>query len=80
MTMLFMCSVRGPTQSIESRYIKIIGREELIDDPRFATNEERNKHEGFINEIIAEWTKHHTKEEAMQLHRRGRSSRAWRGP
>ena len=50
-----------------NRLLKVIGREELIDDPRFATNESRNEHEGFINEIIAEWTKHHTKEEAMQL-------------
>src|SRR3984957_5090510 len=50
-----------------NRLLKVIGREELIGDPRFETNEERNKHEGFINEIIAEWTKHHTKEEAMQL-------------
>ncbi len=29
-----------------NRLLKVIGREELIDDPRFATNEERNKHEG----------------------------------
>jgi formyl-CoA transferase len=49
------------------RLLKIIGREELIGDPRFATNESRNEHEGFINQIIAEWTKHHTKEEAMQI-------------
>jgi crotonobetainyl-CoA:carnitine CoA-transferase CaiB-like acyl-CoA transferase len=50
-----------------TRLLKVIGREELIDDPRFATNEERNKNEGFINEIIAEWTKEHTKEEAMKI-------------
>ena len=50
-----------------TRLLKVIGREELIDDPRFATNEERNKNEGFINEIITEWTKNHTKEEAMQI-------------
>jgi formyl-CoA transferase len=50
-----------------TRLLKVIGREELIDDARFATNESRNAHEGFINEIITEWTKHHTKEEAMQL-------------
>src|SRR6202049_4409257 len=49
------------------RLLKVIGREELIGDPRFATNEDRNKNEAFINEIIAEWTKHHTKEEAMQI-------------
>jgi formyl-CoA transferase len=50
-----------------NRLLKVIGREELIDDPRFATNEERNKNEGFINEIITEWTKNHTKVEAMQI-------------
>jgi formyl-CoA transferase len=50
-----------------TRLLKVIGREELIDDPRFATNEERNKNEDFINQIIAEWTREHTKEEAMQI-------------
>ena len=50
-----------------TRLLKVIGREELIEDPRFATNEERNKNEGFIIEILTEWTKNHTKEEAMQI-------------
>ena len=44
-----------------------MGREDLIGDARFATNESRNAHEGFINEIITEWTKNHTKVEAMQI-------------
>ena len=49
------------------RLLKVIGREELIGDARFATNEDRNANEGFINEIITEWTKNHTKEEAMKI-------------
>jgi len=49
------------------RLLKVIGREELIGDPRFATNEDRNANEGFINEIITEWTREHTKEEAMRI-------------
>ncbi|HTZ34860.1 MAG TPA: CaiB/BaiF CoA-transferase family protein [Stellaceae bacterium] len=49
------------------RLLKVIGREDLIGDPRFANNEQRNAHEGYINEILTEWTRHHTKEEAMQL-------------
>src|SRR3984893_8389577 len=49
------------------RLLKIIGREELIGDPRFATNEDRNANEGFINQIITEWTREHTKEEAMRI-------------
>jgi crotonobetainyl-CoA:carnitine CoA-transferase CaiB-like acyl-CoA transferase len=47
--------------------IGIAGREELIGDARFATNEDRNANEDFINEIITEWTKNHTKEEAMKI-------------
>ena len=47
--------------------MKVIGREELLTDPRFATNEERNKNEDFINQIITEWTREHTKVEAMQI-------------
>jgi len=50
-----------------TRLLKVIGREDLIDDARFATNEERNKNEDFINEVITEWTKNHTKVEAMQI-------------
>ncbi len=49
------------------RLLKVIGREDLLGDPRFASNDERNKHEGLINEILTEWTKEHTKEEAMQI-------------
>src|ERR1700730_1858197 len=49
------------------RLLKVIGREELIGDPRFATNEDRNANEGFINQIIAGWTREHTKEEAMRI-------------
>jgi crotonobetainyl-CoA:carnitine CoA-transferase CaiB-like acyl-CoA transferase len=49
------------------RLLKVIGREDLIGDPRFESNEQRNAHEGYINEILTEWTRHHTKEEAMQL-------------
>src|ERR1041385_4931704 len=50
-----------------NRLLKVIGREELLSDPRFATNEERNKNEDFINQIITEWTLNHTKVEAMQI-------------
>ena len=49
------------------RLLKVIGREDLLGDPRFATNEDRNKNEDFINEVITEWTQNHTKEEAMQI-------------
>ena len=36
-------------------------------DPRFDKAAERVKHEAEVNEIVAEWTRQHTKEEAMAL-------------
>jgi formyl-CoA transferase len=49
-----------------SRLMKLIGREELIDDPRFATGADRVAHEKEIDAIIGEWTRRHDKREAME--------------
>jgi crotonobetainyl-CoA:carnitine CoA-transferase CaiB-like acyl-CoA transferase len=49
------------------RLLKLIGREELIGDPRFDKASARAEHEAEVNEIIAQWTRQHTKEEAMRL-------------
>src|SRR5215469_10373421 len=43
------------------RLLKVIGREDLIDDPRFATREAE------IDAMISEWTRRHDKHEAMRL-------------
>ena len=49
------------------RLMRLIGREELIDDPRFATGAARVEREAEVDAIITEWTRQHTKEEAMAL-------------
>ena len=49
-----------------SRLMKLIGREDLIDDPRFATPADRVAHEKELDAILGEWTKHHEKREAME--------------
>src|SRR5467141_3343142 len=49
-----------------SRLMKLIGREELIDDPRFATGNDRVKNEKELDAIIGEWTRQHDKREAME--------------
>ena len=49
-----------------SRLMKLIGREDLIDDPRFATPGDRLAHEKELDAILGEWTKHHEKREAME--------------
>src|SRR5437773_3507606 len=47
------------------RLLKLIGREELIGDPRYDTAAARVEHEAEVDEIIATWTRERTKEEAM---------------
>ena len=49
------------------RLLKLIGREDLIGDPRYDKAAARLEREAEVGEIIAEWTRGHTKEEAMAL-------------
>jgi formyl-CoA transferase len=48
-----------------SRLCKVMGREELISDPRFATPRERVQHNDELDTIIREWTMTRTKHDAM---------------
>jgi formyl-CoA transferase len=49
-----------------SRLMKLVGREELIEDPRFATAEARVTNEKDLDAAIGEWTKQYEKREAME--------------
>jgi formyl-CoA transferase len=49
-----------------SRLMKLIGREDLIDEPRFATGNDRVTHSAELDAIIGEWTRQHTKRDAME--------------
>jgi len=49
-----------------SRLMKLIGREELIDDPRFATGNDRVANSKELDAIIGEWTVQHEKRDAME--------------
>jgi formyl-CoA transferase len=48
-----------------ARLMKLIGREDLIEDPRFATGDARVKNSDELDRIIGEWTKQHDKRAAM---------------
>jgi formyl-CoA transferase len=48
------------------RLLKIIGREDLIGDPRFDSPQERFKNRHVVDEMLAEWTKDHDKLEVMK--------------
>ena len=49
------------------RLLKVIGREDLIGDPRYDTRSARSERAAEVDEIIAAWTREHTKEEAMKI-------------
>src|SRR5271165_689154 len=46
---------------------EVIGRKELIGDPRFDTAAARLEHEPEVDEMIAAWTRQHDKREAMRI-------------
>lgn len=48
------------------RLLAVIGREDLLDDPRFATNAARVRHERELDAIIVEWTSTRDKREVME--------------
>ena len=49
------------------RLLQVIGRQDLIDDPRYASPAARLEHEATINALVSDWTRQHDKHEAMRL-------------
>jgi len=75
---IFPCKPEGPNDYVYlltsranpehwPRLLKLIGREDLIGDPRYDKAAARVENEAEVDEIIAQWTRQHTKEEAMAL-------------
>ena len=54
------------------RLLKVIGREDLANDPRFSTSEARAKHVDEVDALLSEWTREQTKVEAMDMVQRAR--------
>jgi formyl-CoA transferase len=50
-----------------TRLLKVMGREDLIDNPRFATPAARTEHRAEVDRIVSEWSIQHDKQTAMQL-------------
>lgn len=49
------------------RLLEVIGRKDLIGDPRFDTGAARLQHEAEVDDLISAWTRQHDKREAMRL-------------
>jgi formyl-CoA transferase len=62
---VFLYTSRAGSQHWE-RLLDVIGRTDLVGDPRFATPELRGMHPEEIIEIVSAWTRQHTKFEVME--------------
>ncbi|MDE2005186.1 MAG: CoA transferase [Rhodospirillales bacterium] len=75
---IFPCKPGGPNDYVYvytsranpehwRRLLGVIGREDLIGDPRYDTPEGRLAHETEVEEMVAVWTRKHDKQEAMRI-------------
>jgi formyl-CoA transferase len=75
---LYPCKPGGPNDYVYvfcsranpehwQRLLKVLGREELAGDARYDTQAARAERSAEVDQIIAAWTRRHTKEECMRL-------------
>lgn len=59
-------AISGTSQPIVERIFKAIGREDLITNPKFATNQKRLENVDELEAIIAGWMKGYTQDEILE--------------
>jgi len=62
-------ALSGSTPATSRRILHAIGRQDLADDPRLQTNEDRIRHRGLIEDALTEWVGRHTLQEALATFR-----------
>jgi formyl-CoA transferase len=74
---LYPCAPGGPNDYVYimtsranpdhwDRLLKVVGREDLIGDTRYATPADRLQREAEVDDVIAAWTRTHDKHDAMR--------------
>ena len=75
---LYPCKPGGPNDYVYvfcsranadhwQRLLRVIGREDLKEDARYLTNDARSDRAAEVDELIAAWTRQHSKEDAMRI-------------
>ncbi|WP_280266219.1 CaiB/BaiF CoA transferase family protein [Nocardia wallacei] len=59
--------IGGNGDAIFQRYMRVIGRPDLADDPELSDNAGRWRHRDRLDAAIAEWTRRHTRDEALRI-------------
>jgi crotonobetainyl-CoA:carnitine CoA-transferase CaiB-like acyl-CoA transferase len=62
-------AVSGSTPQVARRIFELIGRSDMLADPRFATNEQRVKHREMVDEAVGAWFAQHDHDEALAIMR-----------
>jgi crotonobetainyl-CoA:carnitine CoA-transferase CaiB-like acyl-CoA transferase len=62
-------AVSGSTPQVARRIFELIGRSDMLADPRFATNEQRVKHRELVDEAVGAWFARHDHDEALEIMR-----------
>jgi crotonobetainyl-CoA:carnitine CoA-transferase CaiB-like acyl-CoA transferase len=58
-------ALSGSTQAMARRVFEVIGRPEMIEDPRFRTNSDRVKNRQIVDQAVGEWFSRRTRDEAL---------------
>lgn len=67
-------SLSGSTNALWANNCRAIGRSDLIDDPRFATNGKRVEHARELNDIFKAWCAEHALEDVLAAFRRAQGT------
>ena len=60
-------ALSGSIQAMAKRIFEVIGRPEMIDDPRFRTNTDRVRHRALVDEAVGGWFALRTRDEALTV-------------
>lgn len=59
-------ALSGSVQALAERVFRLVGREDMIHDPRFKDNSSRVKHRAEVDAVVGGWVATQTREEALK--------------
>ena len=59
-------ALSGSVQAMAERVFRLVGREDMIHDPRFQDNSARVKHRDEVDAVVSSWVATQTREEALK--------------
>ncbi len=62
-------AVSGSTPQVARRILEVIGRADMLEDPRFKTNEDRVRHRDLVDAAVGAWFAEHDHDEALTIMR-----------